>query len=94
MRRLTDKPIIGPLAKVMMKLPFSDCAIVAGFVIFTFGLLSSFRGSQFLYAGAATYWDPSDADREYMRTVARRVGEAFRTQVGPGTFTVDGGCAR
>jgi hypothetical protein len=52
--------------------------------------LRSRAGTKFLYAGAATYWDPSDADREYMRTVARRVGEAFRTQVGPGTFTVDG----
>jgi hypothetical protein len=49
------------------------------------------RGSaKFLYAGAATYWDPSDADRDYMRGVARRVGEALRAQVGPGTFTVDG----
>jgi len=47
-------------------------------------------GAKFLYAGAATYWDPSNADREYMRGVARRVGEAFRAQVGPGTFTVDG----
>jgi hypothetical protein len=47
-------------------------------------------GTKFLYAGAATYWDPSDADREYMRAVARRVGEAYRAQVGPGTFTVDG----
>jgi hypothetical protein len=47
-------------------------------------------GARFLYAGAATYWDPSDADREYMRAVARRVGEAFRAQVGPGTFTIDG----
>jgi hypothetical protein len=47
-------------------------------------------GAKFLYAGAATYWDPSDADREYMRAVARRVGEAYQAQVGPGTFTVDG----
>jgi hypothetical protein len=47
-------------------------------------------GAKFLYAGAATYWDPGDADREYMRDVARRVGEAFRSQVGTGTFTVDG----
>jgi hypothetical protein len=47
-------------------------------------------GAKFLYAGAATYWDPSDADREYIRAVARRVGEAYRAQVGPGTFTVDG----
>jgi hypothetical protein len=46
--------------------------------------------TKFLYAGAATYWDPSDADRESMRSLARRVGEAFRAQVGPGTFTVDG----
>lgn len=45
---------------------------------------------KFLYAGAATFWDPPDRDREYMRGVARRVGEAFRTRVGTGTFTVDG----
>lgn len=48
------------------------------------------NGSKFLYAGAATYWDPSDADRASMRAVARRVGEAYRALVGPGTFTVDG----
>ena len=47
-------------------------------------------GAKFLYAGAATYWDPSEADREVMRAVAHRVGEAYRAQVGPGTFTVDG----
>ena len=46
--------------------------------------------TKFLYAGAATYWDPTDADRDYMRDVARRVGEAFRAQIGPGTFTIDG----
>ena len=46
--------------------------------------------TSFLYAGAATYWDPTDPDRDYMRDVARQVGEAFRQQVGPGTFTVDG----
>ena len=44
----------------------------------------------FLYAGTATYWDPSEPDREYMRATARRVGAAFRTVVGLGTFTVDG----
>jgi hypothetical protein len=48
------------------------------------------NSAKFLYAGAATYWDPRDADREYMRAVARNVGEAYRAQVGPGTFTVDG----
>ncbi len=46
--------------------------------------------AKFLYAGAATYRDPTEADREIMRAVARRVGAAFRVQVGPGTFTVDG----
>jgi hypothetical protein len=48
------------------------------------------HSAKFLYAGAATYWDPSEADRDYMRSVARRVGEALLLQVGPGTFTVDG----
>jgi hypothetical protein len=44
-----------------------------------------------LYAGTATYWDPSDADREAMREVARRVGAFLRTHVGfRGLFTVDG----
>jgi len=48
------------------------------------------NSAKFLYSGAATYWDPDDADRDYMRDVARRVGQAFREQVGTGTFTVDG----
>lgn len=44
----------------------------------------------FLYAGAATFWDPLEGDRAYMRSVARRVGDAFRELVGTGAFTVDG----
>ncbi len=43
------------------------------------------------YAQAATFWDPSDADREAMRDVARRAGEHLRRTVGyRGMFTVDG----
>ena len=43
------------------------------------------------YAGAATFWDPPDADREVMRDLARRVGEELRRRVGyRGAFTVDG----
>jgi hypothetical protein len=43
------------------------------------------------YAGAATFWDPPEADREVMRDLARRVGEGLRERVGyRGAFTVDG----
>jgi len=43
------------------------------------------------YAGAATFWDPPDADREVMRDLARRVGDGLRERVGyRGAFTVDG----
>lgn len=49
------------------------------------------RGSEFFYGGAATYWDPPDADRDAMRAVARRVGDEVRRRVGfAGAFTVDG----
>jgi hypothetical protein len=49
------------------------------------------RGSEFFYAGAATYWDPPDRDRVVMRDVARRVGEQLRQRVDfRGAFTVDG----
>jgi hypothetical protein len=49
------------------------------------------RGSEFVYAGAATYWDPPDRDRDEMRAIARRVGEELRDRVGfRGAFTVDG----
>jgi hypothetical protein len=44
----------------------------------------------FLYAGAATFWDPPDADRAYMRSVARRIGDAYRERIGTGAFTADG----
>jgi hypothetical protein len=46
---------------------------------------------RFQYAGVATWWDPAPDDREYMRRVARRVGDHLRDRVGyRGAFTVDG----
>jgi len=47
--------------------------------------------SRLRYCGAATFWDPLDADREYMRMTARRVGAALRQGIGfRGAFTIDG----
>jgi hypothetical protein len=47
--------------------------------------------SRLRYAGAATFWDPPDADRQVMRDLARRVGDGLRHRVGyRGAFTVDG----
>jgi hypothetical protein len=49
------------------------------------------RGSDFVYAGCATYWDPTPSVREQMRSIARRAGEQLRHDVDfRGTFTVDG----
>jgi hypothetical protein len=43
------------------------------------------------YAGFATFWDPPENDREYMRETARRVGRHLRREFGyRGGFTVDG----
>jgi hypothetical protein len=48
-------------------------------------------GGRFLYAHAATFWDPPQSDRDEMRAVARRTGEYLRTTVDyRGAFTVDG----
>jgi hypothetical protein len=49
------------------------------------------RGSRFFYAGFSSYWDPPNRDRQAMRDIARRVGEALRDGVDyRGAFTVDG----
>jgi hypothetical protein len=49
------------------------------------------HGSSFFYAGVASYWDPHPADRDAMRTLARRVGAHLRAEVDfRGPFTVDG----
>ena len=46
---------------------------------------------ELFYAGVASYWDPEPADRDAMRTAARRVGDALRDEVGfRGPFTIDG----
>lgn len=43
------------------------------------------------YAGVASFWDPPQADREYMRRIARRVGQLIAERVGyRGGFTIDG----
>jgi RimJ/RimL family protein N-acetyltransferase len=43
------------------------------------------------YGGAATFFDPPEADRARMRIVARRVGSLLRDEVGfLGTYTIDG----
>ncbi|NIS32595.1 MAG: hypothetical protein GWN73_33595 [Actinobacteria bacterium] len=48
-------------------------------------------GRRLKYCGAASYWDPPDADRETMRRVAVLVGEHLRRRVDyRGAFTVDG----
>src|SRR6266498_1384076 len=47
--------------------------------------------NRLVFAGAATFWDPPEGDREAMRRVAGVVGVALRDQVGYlGAFTVDG----
>jgi hypothetical protein len=49
------------------------------------------RGSEFSYAGCATYWDPDPIVREQMRATARRAGGRLREEVDfRGAFTVDG----
>ncbi|MEE8314891.1 MAG: hypothetical protein V3R91_11290 [Myxococcota bacterium] len=47
--------------------------------------------AKFKYSGCATFWDPPDSDREEMRELARRAGNALRDEIGfRGTFTIDG----
>jgi hypothetical protein len=49
------------------------------------------NSNRFLYAGAATFWDPPPEDREKMREIARETARALAERVGfRGTFCVDG----
>lgn len=49
------------------------------------------QDNRFQYAGVASYWDPSDQDRDAMRKVAHRVGREISSRVGyRGGYTVDG----
>lgn len=49
------------------------------------------RGSRLHYGGAATFWDPTDADRAAMGDAARAVGAVLRETVDyRGGFTIDG----
>jgi hypothetical protein len=46
---------------------------------------------EFVYAGLGTFWDPPASDREAMRSLARRVGNALLEEVDyRGAFTIDG----
>lgn len=48
-------------------------------------------GTGFLYARAATFWDPPPVHRVAMREMVRRVGAYLRAKVGyRGAFTIDG----
>jgi hypothetical protein len=45
----------------------------------------------FFYAGCSSFYDPTDADRAAMRSLARRVGDTLRSEVGfRDAFTIDG----
>jgi hypothetical protein len=47
--------------------------------------------NEFFFAGAATFWDSTTVDREYMRDVVKRSGAVLRDSVAyAGLFTVDG----
>jgi hypothetical protein len=49
------------------------------------------RGREFVYAGCATYWDPSARIREQMRSIARITGDRLAAELDfRGAFTVDG----
>src|SRR5262245_11255254 len=48
-------------------------------------------GNRFILGGMSTWWDPSDADREQMRDLVRRVGAILVDRVGyRGGFGIDG----
>lgn len=52
-------------------------------------------GNGFVYARAATFWDPPAAVRDAMRAAARTVGEVLRGMIGyRGAFTIDGVATR
>ncbi len=47
--------------------------------------------SELFYAGMNSFWDPPQDDREVLRDLARRTGEALRERVDyRGAFTIDG----
>lgn len=96
-RALAD---LGPICDRVRVMPFLDgipCSIHG--IVLPDGvvalrpveLITLRRGNDFVYAGCATFWDPPDAVREQMRTIARRVGRQLEAEVEfRGTFTVDG----
>lgn len=91
----------GPHADYIRVMPFLEGIVcsIHGFVFPDY--VASFRpcemlcfrrpDGRFLYARAATFWDPAPADREAMRSMAKHVGEHLRATFGyRGAFTIDG----
>lgn len=69
------------------------CVLPDGVAVFRPVELAILRGSDrhFVYGGLGSTWDPSGADREAMRRLARTVGEHLAAAVGyRGFFGVDG----
>ncbi len=84
-------------ARVMPFLEGLPCSIHGvvmpdGVAVFRPAEMLVLRGPRsFLYARAATFWDPPAAERESMRRVARRVGQHLAEAHGyRGAYTVDG----
>lgn len=54
-------------------------------------MLRKVGAREFVYGGLSTYWDPPPADREEMRSIARRVGDHLQSTFGyRGAFGIDG----
>ena len=54
-------------------------------------MLRKAEARQFVYGGLSTYWDPPAADREEMRSLARRVGDHLQDEYTyRGAFGIDG----
>lgn len=86
-------------ARVMPFLEGIPCSIhgvvfddyVAALRPFEMVTLRRAESPELFYAGVASCWDPPPADREEMRAIARRVGDALRGDVDyRGGFTIDG----
>jgi hypothetical protein len=77
-----DTPFLDETGATTHTLSFRPCEMVV--------LRAPSQGT-FIYAQAATFWDPPELDRIAMRALARRVGDCLHATVGyRGVFTVDG----
>lgn len=87
--RLRVMPFLEGIPCSIHGMVFSD--YVAAFRPVEMMTLRKSNSNEFFYAGTGTYWDPAPTDREDMRNIAKRVGNALRDMVDyRGIFTVDG----